>query len=160
MAYRTDATYRPLYADAGSITYGAEWVKDEGDCASWVEIVDLDSAAGAESMVLVVERSIGCYSGSIAEQVQRLRTALESGIGVAEYRAIRDRATRRAVAWAEMARYGYGDTERETVLRLEKGGRNPDDWRADETVNGEPGLRRWLRQQYGLHFTRGGAPRA
>lgn len=109
-----DATWKLAFRDVGDVRYGGVWVKDEGDHAEVLEVVELDDSCGKGHedcwKVAIEVTRIGFYTSSMAQAVKRLRDALEYGVGVAAHLdAENTREQRRISAWTEMARYGLGD---------------------------------------------------
>lgn len=154
------ATYEVLFRDA-DLLYGGAAVRDEGDYASVLEVTDLDSAAGATGRVLVEVRSVGLYSRSIREEVDRLREALEScGGGVPLHLRIASRDARRMHAWSALASYGAGDVDRSVIIQTEEHEHHEfcpsdcrDGWPPEVTVDGEAGLIAYLWQEFDCDFS-------
>lgn len=147
---RDGARWISAFADV-DISYGATWVRDYGDYAEVIEIIDLDSATGAAGLVLVEEKSVGFYTRSLREAITRYKNA-DISVAAAE---VTDRERHRARVWEQLASYGYGDIHRSTVVALST--TTPDrvdDWTVIEKVNGKSGLIAYLRAAHGLSFTR------
>jgi len=162
-----DTRFELAYGDV-NVLYGGLWIQDHGDYADVVEVTDLDSAAGATNMVLVSIGSVGLYGRNLAENRQRLDTALESGMGKDALASIADRKHRRLAAWAALWEYGYRDIDQEHTIATDRDWQgNRDGWQPDlesygvdgqlgkwrKRVNGEDGLKRWLARYADIDFS-------
>lgn len=114
--HHEDPDWQLVYRDMGDVRYGGFWVKDYGDYAETLEVVELNEDFCArhdetECWTVAIEfGTIGFYTRSVSEAVQRLRGALEFGVGIQTHLREHKGSERRLIAWSEMRRYGSGDT--------------------------------------------------
>lgn len=165
MARRYSADWQECYKDV-DIVNGGVFLKDYGDYADVLEVIELGSASGAEGRVLVEVGSVGLYTRSTSEAVSRLRQALIScGPGIEAWRQM-DRTERRLSAWESLWAYGGRDMDSETVLQVEdmpedglEYGFAPDEDIREDERNSTEVLTSWLWANHNLDVNdaRGGA---
>jgi hypothetical protein len=155
MSHAFDSQWHEVYADV-DLTYGAEYVKDCGHYAEFLEVEDLASATdGADGLVLISVRSVSLeYFGSFSAALRAIRNALRScGPDTYPWRAsMPEQTTRFLEIYRSLARYGHGDCDEELIVEHESdsallGERT---WTPAETVDGEDGLRAYLRERFGV----------
>lgn len=158
-----------------SLSHGGLFVADQGHgWAEVVEVTDLDSAVGTTNLVLVEQGQVTIpYRLSAARQAFR-QSWQSCGPGSCQDGALSglDRPTARMLAFAAMWEYGHRDVERcwtiatdrefsewagpdrwrVSVERVPLRGqpRGPERWRRPVQVNGDKGLWRWLRVEFGI----------
>jgi len=114
----TDSDYSVQSADV-SISNGGLFVKlgwsDYADC---VQVTDLDSDCGADSMVLIEQGSAGLYASTFAALRAEWRTVMNScgPIGCGQRITGMDRPTLRRALFAACWQYGHRDIDSSVTL--------------------------------------------
>lgn len=168
------ARYRIVHGDV-DLRYGGVFVRDMGDgWAEVIEIEDLDSAVGTTNLVLITQGTVTIsYRFAEARRIFKVAWDACGPGGCGERLGGMDRMTARLAAFAAIWEYGQRDVERTWTIATAHDydeSTGAERWRVtcqliyDErlecnrrmpiVVNGEKGLRRWLRRTLDVEVVR------
>jgi hypothetical protein len=134
----------------------ALYVRDDGHYADLVEVTDLDSAAGADGMLLVEQGSTSIeYAGRLAAQRERFRATWNS-CGPESPLAGMGREQARVEAYRALWVFGHRDVERSEVLTVGDAPRIQDGWIATDSVDDLDELPGYLEREFDIPRGLGG----